>query len=182
MEEWMARSLEGRRSPMMLLALFGGVALVLSAIGIYGVLAFAVAQRTREIGIRQALGADRRSILTLVLRQGLTTTGIGVGLGLIGSIALTRYLQTLLFGVGAHDVQVYAGVTMVLLAVATAACYVPARRATAVDRIRRCATHSAGGGSDPRRDEGDRTQAINSSSPNGLDRQPSQPASSASAR
>jgi putative ABC transport system permease protein len=133
MEEWMARSLEGRRSPMMLLALFGGVALVLSAIGIYGVLAFAVAQRTREIGIRQALGADRRSILTLVLRQGLTTTGIGVGLGLIGSIALTRYLQTLLFGVGAHDVQVYAGVTMLLLAVATAACYVPARRATAVD-------------------------------------------------
>ena len=133
MEEWMARSLEGRRSPMMLLALFGGVALLLSAIGIYGVLAFAVAQRTREIGIRQALGADRRSILALVLKQGLTTAGIGVGLGLIGAIALTRYLQTLLFGVGAHDVQVYAGVTMLLLAVATAACYVPARRATAVD-------------------------------------------------
>ena len=118
---------------MMLLALFGGVALVLSAIGIYGVLAFAVAQRTREIGIRQALGADRRSILSLVLRQGLTTAGIGVGLGLIGSIALTRYLQTLLFGVGAHDVQVYAGVTLMLLAVATAACYIPARRATTVD-------------------------------------------------
>jgi putative ABC transport system permease protein len=133
MEEWMARSLEGRRSPMMLLALFGAVALLLSAIGIYGVLAFAVAQRTREIGIRQALGADRRSILSLVLRQGLTTAGIGVGLGLIGSIALTRYLQTLLFGVGAHDIQVYAGVTLMLLVVATAACYVPARRATAVD-------------------------------------------------
>jgi len=133
MEEWMARSLEGRRSPMMLLALFGGVALVLSAIGIYGVLAFAVAQRTREIGIRQALGANRRSILSLVLRQGLTTAGIGVGLGLIGAIALTRYLQTLLFGVGAHDLQVYAGVTLMLLAVATAACYIPARRATAVD-------------------------------------------------
>ena len=133
MEEWMARSLEGRRSPMLLLALFGGVALVLSAIGIYGVLAFAVAQRTREIGIRQALGADRRSILSLVLKQGLTTAGIGVGCGLAGSVALTRYMQTLLFGVGTHDIQVYAGVTLLLLGVATAACYVPARRATAVD-------------------------------------------------
>ena len=133
MEEWMGRSLEGRRSPMLLLALFGGVALVLSAIGIYGVLAFAVAQRTREIGIRQALGADRRSILSLVLKQGMTTAAIGVGLGLAGAIALTRYLQTLLFGVGAHDVQVYAGVTVLLLSVATAACYLPARRATAVD-------------------------------------------------
>jgi predicted permease len=133
MDEWLARSLEGRRSPMLLLALFGGVALVLSAIGIYGVLAFAVAQRTREIGIRQALGADRRSILALVLKQGMSTAGIGVGFGLAGAIALTRYLQTMLFGVGAHDVQVYVAVTVVLLSVATAACYVPARRATAVD-------------------------------------------------
>src|SRR6266508_2967225 len=133
MEEWMARSLEGRRSPMLLLALFGGVALALSAVGIYGVLAFAVAQRTREIGIRQALGADRRSILSLVLKQGMSTAGIGVGLGLAGSIALTRYLQALLFGVGARDVEVYVAVTVLLLSVATAACYVPARRATAVD-------------------------------------------------
>jgi predicted permease len=133
MDEWLARSLEGRRSPMLLLALFGGVALVLSAIGIYGVLAFAVAERTREIGIRQALGADRRSILSLVLKQGMSSAGIGVGLGLAGSIALTRYLQTLLFGVGAHDVQVYLAVTVLLLSVATVACYLPARRATAVD-------------------------------------------------
>src|SRR5262245_48875657 len=133
MDEWLARSLEGRRSPMLLLTLFGSVALLLSAIGIYGVLAFAVAQRTREIGIRQALGADRRSILSLVLKQGLTTTGIGVAVGLIGSIALTRYLQTLLFGVTAHDIPVYTGVTLLLLSVAFAACYVPARRATAVD-------------------------------------------------
>ena len=72
-------------------------------------------------------------ILSLVLKQGLSTAAIGVGLGLAGSIALTRYLQTLLFGVGAHDVQVYAGVTALLLSVATVACYVPARRATAVD-------------------------------------------------
>jgi hypothetical protein len=127
--EWMARSLEGRRSPMLLLALFGAVALTLSAIGIYGVLAFGVAQRAREFGIRQALGADPRTILALVLGQGMRTTGIGIVLGLAGAVALTRYLQSLLFGVGAYDLSVYAGVTLLLLGVAFAACYVPARRA-----------------------------------------------------
>ena len=132
MDEWMARSLEGRRAPMLLLALFGVVALTLSAIGIYGVLAFGVAQRAREFGIRQALGANPQAILALVLKQGMRTAGIGVALGLIGSIALTRYLQSLLFGVGAHDISVYAGVTTLLLGVALTACYLPARRATRV--------------------------------------------------
>jgi putative ABC transport system permease protein len=129
----MARSLEGRRSPMLLLALFGAVALTLSAIGIYGVLAFGVAQRSREFGIRQALGADPRAILSLVLAQGMKTAGAGIVLGLAGSVALTRYLQSLLFGVGAHDLSVYAGVTAVLFVVAMAACYLPARRATRVE-------------------------------------------------
>ena len=115
MDEWMARSLEGRRAPMLLLALFGAVALTLSAIGIYGVLAFGVAQRSREFGIRQALGANAREILTLVLAQGMRTAAIGVVLGLAGSVALTRYLQSLLFGVGAYDLSVYAGVTVLLL-------------------------------------------------------------------
>ena len=132
MDEWMARSLEGRRAPMLLLALFGAVALTLSAIGIYGVLAFGVAQRSREFGIRQALGANPRAILRLVLTQGMRTAGIGIALGLAGSITLTRYLQSLLFDVGAHDVTVYAGVTTLLLAVALTACYLPARRATRV--------------------------------------------------
>ena len=132
MDEWMARSLETRRAPMLLLALFGGVALTLSAIGIYGVLAFGVAQRSREFGIRQALGANSQAILRLVLTQGMQTAGIGVALGLAGSVALTRYLQSLLFGVGAHDVTVYAGVTTLLLGVALTACYLPARRATRV--------------------------------------------------
>jgi predicted permease len=133
MDEWLARSLAGRRSPMLLLAVFAGVALTLSAVGIYGVLAFGVAQRTREFGIRQALGADRRAIVVLVITQGLRTAGAGVLLGLVLSVALTRYLQTLLFGVGAHDVPVYAAVTTLLLAVALAASYLPARRATRVD-------------------------------------------------
>jgi predicted permease len=133
MDQWMARSLENRRSPMLLLGLFGGVALLLSAIGIYGVLAFGVAQRVREFGIRQALGADQRSILSLVLTQGMTTAGIGVAIGLAASFALTRYMQSQLFGVTAHDVTVFAIVTILLLIVAAAACYIPARRATRID-------------------------------------------------
>jgi predicted permease len=133
MDQWVTRSLEGRRTPMQLLALFGGVALVLSVIGIYGVLAFGVAQRAREFGIRQALGADRRAVLRLVLAQGLRTAGLGLAIGLAGSIALTRYLQALLFGVEPQDLAVFGGVTALLLAVALAACYVPARRATRID-------------------------------------------------
>jgi predicted permease len=133
MDEWMARSLEGRRAPMLLLAIFGGVALVLSAIGIYGVLAFGVAQRSREFGIRQALGAEPRAILSLVLGQGMRTTAIGIVLGLAGALMLTRYLQSLLFGVGAYDASVYAVVTVLLLGVALTACYLPARRATRVE-------------------------------------------------
>ena len=132
MDEWMARSLEGRRAPMLLLVLFGAVALSLSAIGIYGVLAFGVAQRSREFGIRQALGAEPRTILALVLTQGLRTTGIGMAFGLLGAVALTRYLQSLLFNVGAYDPWVYIGVSLLLLTVALAACYLPARRATRV--------------------------------------------------
>jgi putative ABC transport system permease protein len=133
MDQWIARSLETRRTPMMLLGLFGAVALVLSAIGIYGVIAFGVAQRVREFGIRQALGADRRTILSLVLKQGLTTVAIGIALGLVSSAAVTQYLQSLLFGVGAHDPFVFVAVSVLLLLVAIAACYIPARRATRID-------------------------------------------------
>ena len=133
MDQWVARSIENRRTPTILLALFGGVALVLSAIGIYGVLAFGVAQRVREFGIRQALGANRQSILSLVLTQGMRTVGIGVALGLGGAYVLSRFLQTLLFGVGQHDIPVFSGVTVILFIVALVACYVPARRATEID-------------------------------------------------
>jgi predicted permease len=133
LDQWVSRSLENRRTPTVLLALFGGVALVLSAIGIYGVLAFGVAQRVREFGIRQALGANRQAILSLVLTQGMRTVGIGVALGLAGAYVLSRFLRTLLFGVQQHDIAVFAVVTLLLLLVAVVACYVPARRATEID-------------------------------------------------
>src|SRR5262249_33896812 len=133
MEQWMSRSLETRRAPMVLLALFGGVALVLSAIGIYGVLAFGVAQRVREFGIRQALGADRGAILVLLLTHGLRTAAPGGAIGLVGSYLLSRFLQTLLFGVQPHDIGVFLVVTVLLFIVALSACYIPARRATKID-------------------------------------------------
>lgn len=132
-DQWLGRSLQTRRAPMVLLAVFGAVALVLSAVGIYGVLAFGVAQRVREFGIRQALGADGRSILTLVLGQGLRAAALGVAIGLAASLLLARYLESQLFGVGAHDAQVLSSVTVLLLVVAAAACYIPARRATRID-------------------------------------------------
>jgi predicted permease len=135
LDQWMARSLQARRAPTVLLAIFAAVALALSAVGIYGVLAFGVAQRARELGIRQALGAGRVSILSLILRQGLLTAGAGVAIGLAGSFLLTRYLQSLLFGVTSRDASVFGAVTALLLAVALLACYIPARRATRVDPL-----------------------------------------------
>ncbi|HEY2013431.1 MAG TPA: ABC transporter permease [Bryobacteraceae bacterium] len=135
MDQWVAGTLAGRRTPMTLLALFGAVALLLSAIGIYGVLSFAVSQRVRELAIRQALGADRSAILALVLRQGLGTAGAGIAAGLVVAAVATRYLKSFLYAVGAHDAGVFGGVTVLLLAIAAAACYIPARRATQVDPV-----------------------------------------------
>ena len=133
MEQWMDRSLETRRAPMTLLTIFGAVALLLSAVGIYGVLAYGVTQRVREFGIRQALGADQRSILSLVLSQGLKRVGLGLVIGLIGAVILSRYLESMLFGVTPRDIPVFAAVTAVLFLVAMLACYIPARRATRID-------------------------------------------------
>jgi putative ABC transport system permease protein len=135
MRQWIAGSLEGRRAPMLLVVLFGAVALALSAVGLYGVLAFGVAQRAREFGIRQALGADRRSLLSLVLRHGMRTAAAGAIAGLAGSLVLARSLQSMLFGVTARDPAVLAGAAAVLFAVALLACYIPARRAARIDPI-----------------------------------------------
>jgi predicted permease len=133
MDEWIGRSLRTRRAPAALAAVFGAVALALAAIGIYGVLAFGVAQRVREFGIRQALGARRSSILSLVLLQGLRAAAAGLVIGVGASVALTRYLQSQLFGVAPRDPAVFGAAALLLLAVALAACYIPARRATRVD-------------------------------------------------
>jgi predicted permease len=133
MDQWISRSLEGRRTPMLLLGLFGAVALALSAIGIYGVLAFGVSLRVREFGIRQALGAGPGRVVRLVVLQGLRTAGLGLAVGLAVAVALTGYLRSLLFGVEARDPAVLVGAAALLLAVALLACYVPARRATRID-------------------------------------------------
>ncbi len=133
LDEWIDRSLSPRRTPMTLLGLFGVLALVLSAIGVYGVLAFSVAQRVREFGLRQALGATRRSILSLVIAQGMTTTGIGLAVGFALSLVGTRYMRSMLFDVAPHDASVLIGVSTLLAVVAATACYIPARRATQVD-------------------------------------------------
>jgi len=112
---------------------FGLLALALAAVGVYGVVAYATRQRTHEIGIRMALGAKRADILRLVLGQGLSMTLTGLAIGLAVSLAATRFLRTLLFGVATTDVLTYASVVVLLCVVATAACYIPARRATKVE-------------------------------------------------
>jgi putative ABC transport system permease protein len=125
-----------RRFTMVLLALFAATALVLSAIGIYGVMAYLVAQRTREIGIRIALGASRRDVLSMVLGQGVRLAGAGVAAGLLGAVVVTRAISTLLYAVSPRDPGTLAALSAALTAVALLACYIPARRATRVDPIR----------------------------------------------
>jgi len=133
MEQRLATSIARPRFYAVLLGVFAGVAGLLAAIGIYGVLAYAVVERTQEIGIRMALGAQRRNVLALVLRKGAILTLAGISLGLAGAVAATRLLQTMLFGVAPLDPATFAAVSSMFGAVATLASYVPARRATRVD-------------------------------------------------
>ena len=118
---------------MMLLGSFAAVALLLAAIGIYGVIAYSVAQRTREIGIRMALGAQRGDVLRMILHQSMIIIGIGLAIGLFGAFALTRWMGSLLYGVSAHDLSIHGLVLIVLAAAGLIASYIPARRAMAVD-------------------------------------------------
>jgi ABC-type antimicrobial peptide transport system permease subunit len=118
-----------------LVTAFGLIALALACIGIYGVISYTVNQRTREIGVRVALGADRLSIFGQILRESLTVAGAGIAIGLLASLALTRYLEALLFEVKPTDPGIYAGVTILMLTVAMVASYFPSRRAAAVDPL-----------------------------------------------
>ncbi len=133
LESLVAANISQPRFNMFLMGLFGAVALLLALVGVYGLLSYAVARRTHEIGIRMALGASPRNILGMVLRQGLGLVLAGVGIGLAGAFALARFLESLLFGVAPTDPATFAAVAAVLAAVALLACYVPARRATKVD-------------------------------------------------
>jgi predicted permease len=126
-------SLGSRRFTLILFTFFGVVALLLATAGVFGVMAYSVSRRTREIGVRVALGARSHDVLTMILRQGMRTIVIGIAIGLAGSLALTRTLSSLLFGITATDPLTFAAVIALLIGTALVACYIPARRATKVD-------------------------------------------------
>jgi len=131
MSEWVSRS----RFNTLLLGLFAGLATLLSAVGIFGVMNYSVALRTRELGLRLAIGAQPRQVLLLVLRQGLLLTTFGVVLGLGAAFALTRLLAGLLYGVQAVDVSTFTTISLLLIVVSLLACYLPARRAMRIDPL-----------------------------------------------
>ena len=135
MEQIISDSIAARRFSMILMGAFAGLALLLASIGIYGVISYLVGQRTQEIGIRIALGAGRREVLRMVLSHGGKMAGLGVAVGLVVSLALTRKMASMLFGVSPTDPITFAGVAVLLTLVALAACYIPARRATRVDPV-----------------------------------------------
>jgi putative ABC transport system permease protein len=135
MEQLLADSLSRARFTMLLLGIFAAVALLLAAVGIYGLIAYSVTQRTQELGIRIALGAQRRDVLRLVLRHGTRLTLLGLALGIAAALGITRLLASLLFGISATDPLTFAGVAALLGFVALLACFIPARRATRVDPI-----------------------------------------------
>jgi predicted permease len=135
LERLVTSSVTRQRFYAVTLGVFASIAAVLALIGVYGVLAYAVARRTQEIGVRMALGAERRAVLALVLRQGLVVTAVGIGVGLAGASAATRLLETMLFGVTPADGMTFIGVSLAFALVAMCASYVPARRATKINPI-----------------------------------------------
>ncbi|HKS82746.1 MAG TPA: ABC transporter permease [Candidatus Acidoferrales bacterium] len=135
MDEVSAHAVSTAKFTWLLVAVFAGLALILAAIGIFGVMSYSVTQRHHEIGIRMALGAQKDDVLGMIVQQGETIASVGVITGLIGSLALTRAMKGLLYGVGAYDFQTFIAVSAVLILVALAACYIPARRASEVDPI-----------------------------------------------
>jgi putative ABC transport system permease protein len=135
MNEWVRASAAQPRLNAVLLGAFAAIAVVVAALGIYGVVAYSVTRRTREIGLRMALGAQPSRVVRLIVREGMTVSLVGVGAGLVSAAGLSRVLTTLVFGVEVRDPATFAGVAAVLIVVALAACSVPARKASAVDPI-----------------------------------------------
>ena len=135
MDDIVADTLAARRFSMIVLASFATLALVLSTVGIYGVVSYTVGQRTHEIGLRMALGASRVDVLRIVLSQGAKLAALGVATGLAASLALTQLMGSMLYGVTATDPLTFVGVAVILMLVALAACYIPARRAMRVDPV-----------------------------------------------
>jgi predicted permease len=135
MDEIIAASLATRQVSMILLGVFAALAVLLASVGIYGVISYLVGQRTQEIGVRMALGAQRRDVLRLILGAGMKMAVIGVGIGLVTALGVTRLMGKILYGVSATDPVTFASVGVVLMGVAAAACYLPARRAMKVDPI-----------------------------------------------
>jgi len=135
MDDVVARSMAERRFALQVLAFFAGIALLLAAIGIYGVMAYTFSQRTREIGIRMALGAQPRDILRTALSEGMALVAVGLGSGLVGALILTRFLSSMLYAVTPNDPLTFAALSALLAAVALLACFVPALRATHVDPL-----------------------------------------------
>jgi len=133
MEEIVSRSISKQRLTMFLLTAFSALALVLSSVGIYGVISYLTGQRTHEIGVRVALGASSSDVLRMVLGEGMRITLIGVAIGLAAAFGLTRLITTIIYGVGATDPITFAAVAILLSAIALFACYIPARRAMRVD-------------------------------------------------
>jgi putative ABC transport system permease protein len=133
MEQIISDSLAERRFTMLLLIIFASTALVLAAVGIYGVMSYAVSRRTHELGVRLALGASRNEILRLVVREGMALAAIGTVVGLMAALGLTRLMASLLYGVRPADPATLAAVSLLLVGIALLACYIPAWRATKVD-------------------------------------------------
>jgi ABC-type antimicrobial peptide transport system permease subunit len=135
MDQRVAKSVASKRFVMFLLGIFSMLALGLAAVGIYGVMAYLVTQRTQEIGVRMALGAQKRDVLKLVVGRGMALAIVGTVIGLFASLALTRLMRSLLFEVTPTDWLTFVIVSVVLLVVALLACYIPARRATKLDPL-----------------------------------------------
>jgi putative ABC transport system permease protein len=133
MDQYMAQALSQSRFNALLLATFAAVALILSAVGFYALVSYGVAQRTHEIGVRMALGARNHDVFRLVIREGMVLALIGIAMGLVGAVAMTRLVTSLLYDVSSLDLTTFAGVSLLLALIALLACVVPAQRAMKVD-------------------------------------------------